>query len=235
MTLVRRKSGPRGPDLLPRSPRHGSFAAQDSIGKRLQKEQLHEFQLKSHQPFSEPWIPDSFFTVRARIGRANPASRKELRSMMRTTTGSLSLLLLIFAIPCAIRAEEHRDEIQVLLHRFQLGEGGPNGFAPPGLWADADPAQHVAWYKALGVNVIQTFCVSCNGYAWYKNGVVPEQPGLKYDFLPETVRFGHKEGLRVMGYFCIGSNTKWGKDHPAFSYGIPSRPHLPYTGEYLPT
>ena len=30
MILVRRKSGPRGPDLLPRSPRQGSFAARDS-------------------------------------------------------------------------------------------------------------------------------------------------------------------------------------------------------------
>ena len=29
MIVVRGKSGPRGPDLLPRSPRQGSFAAQD--------------------------------------------------------------------------------------------------------------------------------------------------------------------------------------------------------------
>ena len=77
---------------------------------------------------------------------------------------------------------------------FNWGPGGPNGFAKPGLWADADPARHVAWYKALGANVIQTFCVSCNGYAWYKNGVVPEQPGLKHDFLRQVVRLGHREG-----------------------------------------
>jgi hypothetical protein len=75
---------------------------------------------------------------------------------------------------------------------FNWGPGGPNAFAKPGLWADADPAKHVAWYKALGANVIQTFCVSCNGYAWYKNGVVPEQPGLKHDFLPEVVKLAHK-------------------------------------------
>ena len=80
---------------------------------------------------------------------------------------------------------------------------------------------------------MQTFCVSCNGYAWYQNGVVPEQPGLKHDFLTEAVRLGHKDGLRVMGYFCIGSNTRWGRDHPELSYGIPSSPHLPYTDEYL--
>lgn len=116
---------------------------------------------------------------------------------------------------------------------FNWGEGGPNGFARPGMWADADPAKHVAWYKALGANVMQTFCVSCNGYAWYKNGTVPEQPGLKYNFLPDCVRLGHREGLKVMGYFCIGANTKWGQEHPDLSYGFPSSPHIPYTDEYL--
>jgi hypothetical protein len=39
-------------------------------------------------------------------------------------------------------------------------------FAAPGTWAGADPAQHLAWYKAMGANVIQTFCVSTNGHAW---------------------------------------------------------------------
>ncbi|MFM8496098.1 MAG: hypothetical protein ACKOEM_11335, partial [Planctomycetia bacterium] len=75
---------------------------------------------------------------------------------------------------------------------FNWEPGGPNAFAKPGLWADADPDKHVAWYKAMGANVIQTFCVSCNGYAWYKNGVVPEQPGLKHDFLPEMVAHAHR-------------------------------------------
>jgi len=111
--------------------------------------------------------------------------------------------------------------------------GARRRFAAPGTWRNADPAQHVAWYKAMGANVIQTFCVSCNGYAWYKNGVVPPQPGLKHDFLPEMVRRGHKEGMLVMGYFCIGANTKWGKDHPDLSYGAPSTYHIPYTDEYL--
>jgi len=107
------------------------------------------------------------------------------------------------------------------------------GFAKPGTWANADPAEHVAWYKAMGANVIQTFCVSSNGYAWYKNGFVPEQPGLKHDFLPEVVKLGHKEGMLVMGYFTIGSNPKWGTDHPDQSYGTPSTYHIPYTDEYL--
>ncbi len=106
-------------------------------------------------------------------------------------------------------------------------------FAEPGRWSAADPAEHVAWYKAMGANVIQTFCVSTNGHAWYKNGVVPEQPGLKHDFLPEVVKLGHAEGMLVMGYFCVAANTKWGTDHPDLSYGTPTTYHIPYTDEYL--
>jgi hypothetical protein len=106
-------------------------------------------------------------------------------------------------------------------------------FASPGTWAASDPAEHVAWYKAIGANVIQTFCVSTNGYAWYKNGFVPEQPGLKHDFLPEVVRLGHREGMLVFGYFCAAANPKWGTDHPDQSYGTPTTYHIPYTDEYL--
>ena len=115
---------------------------------------------------------------------------------------------------------------------FNWGEGGPNAFAAPGLWADANPKDHFKWYKELGANTIQTFIVSCNGYAWYKNGVVPEQPGLKHDFLPELVELGHKEGMKVMGYLCIGSNTRWGMENPEYSYGYPTDRHIPYTQKY---
>ena len=111
--------------------------------------------------------------------------------------------------------------------------GARGQFAKPGSWCNADAAKHVAWYKTMGVNVIQTFCVSCNGYAWYKNGFVPQQPGLKHDFLPEIVKLGHKDGMLVMGYFCIAANTKWGTDHPYLSYGTPATYHIPYTDEYL--
>jgi Hypothetical glycosyl hydrolase 6 len=106
-------------------------------------------------------------------------------------------------------------------------------FAPPGHWADASPEKHVGWYKSLGANVIQTFAVSCNGYAWYRRGFVPPQPGLKQDFLPDMVRLGHKKGMLVMGYFCVGANAKWGKDHPDLSYGTPTTPHIPFTDPYL--
>lgn len=114
---------------------------------------------------------------------------------------------------------------------FNWGAG--RNFASPGSWSDSDPAAHVAWYKAMGVNVIQTFAVSCNGYAWYKDGFVPEQPGLKHDFLPEMVKLGHQEGMLVMGYFSIAANPKWAKDHPELSYGAPATYHIPYTDEYL--
>ncbi|MEI7901907.1 MAG: alpha-L-fucosidase, partial [bacterium] len=116
---------------------------------------------------------------------------------------------------------------------FNWGPGGPNGFAKPGLWADADPVKHVEWYRGLGVNVIQTFAVSCNGYAWYKGGKIPEQPGLAHDFLPEVVKLGHGRGMKVMGYFCVAANTRWGQEHPDLSYGIPNTCHLPFTDEYL--
>jgi hypothetical protein len=116
---------------------------------------------------------------------------------------------------------------------FNWGIGRKAGFAKPGTWKDADPKEHVKWYKDVGANVIQTFAVSCNGYAWYKSKLIPEQPGLKNDFLTEMVKLGHAEGMKVMGYFCIGANTRWGKENPLLSYGTPSSCHIPYTDEYL--
>jgi uncharacterized lipoprotein YddW (UPF0748 family) len=114
--------------------------------------------------------------------------------------------------------------------------GGRRRLSKPGQFGNTDPAAHLAWYKMLGVNVIQTFCVSTNGYAWYKNGFVPAQPGLKHDFLPEMVKLGHAEGMLVMGYFTIACNPRWGAEHPDLSY--PLKPnegayHIPYTDEYL--
>ncbi|GAA3617416.1 hypothetical protein GCM10022396_39970 [Flavivirga amylovorans] len=110
---------------------------------------------------------------------------------------------------------------------------GDNNFAPLGAWGDLDAQEHVSWCKDLGVNVIQSFAVSSNGYAWYKGGkTVPEQPGLKTDFLTDLVKLGRKENMKVFGYFCIGSNTKWGLDHPELSYETPSKAHIPLTKAY---
>ena len=124
------------------------------------------------------------------------------------------------------------DGIKAYCIDFNWGPGGPNAFTAPGVWADADPKEHINWYNSLGANVIQTFAVSCNGYSWYKNGIVPEQPGLKYDFLTEMVKLGHKENMKVMGYFCIGANVRWGQLYPDESYGLPSDGHIPLTRKY---
>jgi hypothetical protein len=152
---------------------------------------------------------------------------------MKKTFGFLLIILVAFIPGCRNDRAAHLEIIRAFDIDFNWGEGGPNSFARPGLWADADPALHIKWYKDLGCNVIQTFAVSCNGYAWYKNGIIPEQPGLKHDFLTDMVKFGHKNKMKVFGYFCVGANTKWGLDHPDLSYGIPSAPHIPFTNQYL--
>lgn len=149
--------------------------------------------------------------------------------MNKGTTFFLAILLLASPTPSTIAD----GPIKAFCVDFNWGPGGPNGFAKPGLWADADPTKHVQWYSDLGVNVIQTFAVSCNGYAWHRNGVVPEQPGLKSDFLVEMVKLGHARRMQVMGYFCVGANTLWGEKHSDLSYGIPSAYHIPFTDEYL--
>lgn len=118
-------------------------------------------------------------------------------------------------------------------YNWDANGGYINDFAKPGLWADANPEELMEWYEDLGCNAVHTFAVSCNGYAWYKNGTIPEQPGLKYDFLTEMVKIGHKKNMKVFGYYCVGANTKWGLDHPDLSYGTPSSPHIPFTNQYL--
>lgn len=152
---------------------------------------------------------------------------------MKRTLLLASTLISIILLGCSNQTSDTNQPFKAFNLDFNWGEGGPNAFAAPGQWADANPAEHIDWYEELGCNTIQTFAVSCNGYAWYKNGVIPEQPGLKYDFLPEMVRLGHEKGMKVFGYFCVGANTKWGLDHPELSYGTPSDPHIPFTTQYL--
>jgi len=107
--------------------------------------------------------------------------------------------------------------------------------APPGTYAHADPAEHVRWYRDLGANVIQTFCVSYNGYAWYPSTVAPVTPGLRDpDFLGSMVNLGHKAGMRVMGYFTLGANPFWEAAHPDLVHGEDSDDiRIPLTLEYL--
>jgi Hypothetical glycosyl hydrolase 6 len=153
---------------------------------------------------------------------------------MRRSIIWITILIFIFPLACKNKPQQTVDDsIKAYNIDFNWGEGGPNGFAAPGLWADANPKAHVNWYFDMGCNVIQSFAVSCNGYAWYKNGIVPEQPGLKHDFLTEQVKLAHKKNMKVFGYFCAGSNTRWGLINPNLTYGVPSLPHIPYTNQYI--
>ncbi|NLX15327.1 MAG: hypothetical protein GXY44_17000 [Phycisphaerales bacterium] len=132
-----------------------------------------------------------------------------------------------------IRTKTPNPDIHAYGIDLNMEPGGSTCFATPGLWAEADPAAHVAWYETLGANVILTPAVSSNGYAWYKGGAIPAQPGLKHDFLPEVVRLGHEKHMRVIGSFRIAANTRWGGEHPDLSYGTPHDRHLPLTTGYL--
>ncbi len=133
------------------------------------------------------------------------------------------------------RSEENRganpvEKIKAFCVDFNWG---PKGFAPPGMFAQASPEEHLRWYRELGVNTIQTFCVSCCGYSWFRGDVAPVQPGMKGDFLKEITVLAHRKEMRVMGYFCVGANTYWGETHPELSYGTPSAIHIPFTTQYL--
>ncbi len=110
---------------------------------------------------------------------------------------------------------------------------GTQGFARPGMYAKAKAAEHVAWYKAMGVNTIQTFCVSCPGYAWYRSDVAPVQPGMEGDFLKEMAQLGHTSGMKVMGYFCIGANAHWNEQHPDLTHNLSGSISIPFTAAYL--
>ncbi|WP_111708285.1 alpha-amylase family protein [Lutibacter citreus] len=165
--------------------------------------------------------------------------------------GVIIMIVLTFTSSCSNKKKDNRNDLPTLTFSSSNSENnndiikaycidynwnfkgdGAHGFAIPGLWADANPEEHVKWYKDLGCNTIQTFAVSSNGYAWYKNGVVPEQPGLKYDFLTEMVKLGRKNDMKVFGYFCIGANNRWEELHPDQCYqtwGI----QIPFTTEYL--
>ena len=133
---------------------------------------------------------------------------------------------------CRNTSQKTDDLIKAYCIDFNWGPGGAHGFAKPGLWSDADPEEHLNWYKNMGCNTIQTFAVSCNGYAWYKNGFIPEQPGLKHDFLAEMVKLGKRNNMKVIGYFCVGANNKWEVDHPDLCYQMDGQ-QIPFTAQYI--
>jgi hypothetical protein len=121
---------------------------------------------------------------------------------------------------------------QIKMFNIDLNWWGDK-FAPPGHWAEVDPADHVRWCADLGANVIHSYTVSCNGYAWYKGGIVPPQPGLKHDYFREVRRLAAKRNMLVTGYYCVGSNAKWAEDHSDQTYTPNTSVHIPLTDAYL--
>ena len=157
-------------------------------------------------------------------------TRRRFLERVATTAGAAGMMSIASVVPATGKRAAAPRPIKAFCIDFNWVDGK---FAPPGHWADAKPEEHVAWYEGLGANVIQTFAVSCNGYAWYKGGQVPAQPGLKHNFLPEVVNLAHRKGMLGMGYFCVGANSKWGLDHPDLSYATLNTMHIPFTDKYL--
>lgn len=108
--------------------------------------------------------------------------------------------------------------------------------ASPGLYAHAQAGDHIKWNKEMGVNTIYSFCMSLNGYAWYRSSLAPVTPGMKGDFLKEMVRLGHDQGMAVHGYFCLASNPWYTLRYPDEEVPFPpgdKRQNLPLTKKYL--
>jgi hypothetical protein len=56
---------------------------------------------------------------------------------------------------------------------------------------------------------------------------------MKGEFLNEITTLGHRAGMQVMGYFCIGANAYWSQQHPDLSDPLPNAIAIPFTTEYL--
>ena len=56
---------------------------------------------------------------------------------------------------------------------------------------------------------------------------------MKHDFLREITQLSHQDGIKVIGYFCVGANRLWAEKHPDQSHGKPNGIHIPLTNDYL--
>jgi uncharacterized lipoprotein YddW (UPF0748 family) len=147
----------------------------------------------------------------------NRSTRRQFLTHAAAATGALAFPTLLTS--CATSgntgkpaAKTGRKPVKAFCIDFNWGD---HGAAEPRLFAQADPQEHVRWYQDLGANVIQTFCVSYNGYAWYPSEVAPVTPGLKHpNFLGDMVKLGHSAGLKVMGYYTLGANPYWEARNP---------------------
>ena len=106
--------------------------------------------------------------------------------------------------------------------------------AAPGVFAKADAKKIVDWYADLGVNNFWTLLTTVNGYAWYPSKLAPVNPGLETNFMKDSTDLGHRKGLEVFGYVCLGQNTRREAEKPE-----EARPykdnyiHMVFTDEYL--
>ena len=167
----------------------------------------------------------------------SPTTRRQFLARAAATTSALTFPALLTSCatgskagkPLAMRG---RNAVKAFCIDFNWGD---HGAAEPGLFAQADPQEHVRWYQDLSANVIQTFCVSYNGYAWYPSGVAPVTPGLKHpNFLGDMVKLGHRAGMKVMGYYTLGANPYWEARNPELVHrDAGDYIKIPFTLEYL--
>lgn len=88
--------------------------------------------------------------------------------------------------------------------------------APANVFSNADVVKLVDWYEKLGCNNFWTFAVSFNGYAWYDSKLSPKIEGLKGNFTKDCVIEGHKRGMSVFAYHCLGDNPVVAKKYPSW-------------------
>ena len=106
--------------------------------------------------------------------------------------------------------------------------------AAPGVFAGADAKKIVDWYAELGVNNFWTFMTTYNGYAWYPSKVAPVTPGLESNFMKDTTDLGHKKGLEVFAYVCLGSNPRLEAEKPEEARRYKGNYiNMDFTDEYL--
>jgi hypothetical protein len=86
------------------------------------------------------------------------STKNHVRDLTILTSAALLLAplaaLYAFAGEASSAAPVVPKDIKAYCLDFNWRPSGPNAFAKPGLWADADPAQRLAWHRAMGVNVM---------------------------------------------------------------------------------
>ena len=80
------------------------------------------------------------------VASRTAAQRRSTRPRLVGAAARCALLLFLLLTSPSLPAGE---AIRTLCVDVNWGPGGANGFAPPGLWADADPEQHLVWYAGL--------------------------------------------------------------------------------------